>query len=420
MPTAGRVWAGWAVAILAAAGCRTPPAPVVVNLPEPTAPAPPLQLPPASPSSFDPDLAQLPVLNAAEAAAIDVAPPPTGLLAVSETAVRHEAATRAPLASLLEQETRTCPDGDRVAREVRMHLAAEVRNRAAAQALEQFFQLADAEGRGELLRDSLGVLDAFRGTVRTARAEGVRVPVDPDDLDRQRAAVLALVGQADLGARLLDIDLKRRLGVDGKETRRLRPIGPFPVAAAPVNVEAAVQVALERRPDLRALRAAYFGLTPDRLPAMRDLIRMALVDGSSSGAIGAVPHRPNVLPAPTLLTALRARNLPPWLDAATVAELGVRRQQLYDLIVMRERQGADEVRAAASTLAAQERQVALARWRAESLLTKAADARKQGPLAEQPAVLEAFRARADVVAAVMGWHQARVKLAAAQGVLVGE
>ena len=419
MSMAGRLWAVWAAVVLAA-GCRTPPSPVAVRFPEPTAPAPPLQLSPTTPSSFEPDLAQLPVIDAADAAAIDVAPPPTGLLAVNESVVRHEAAARAPLAGLLEQETRTCPDGDTVAREVRAHLAAEVRNRAAAQALEQFFQLADAEGRGDLLRDSLGVVDAFRQTVRTARAEGLRVPVDPDDLDRQRAAVLALIGQADLGARLLDIDLKRRLGVDGKEPRRLRPTGPFPVSVAPVNVEAAVQVALARRPDLQAVRAAYLGLTPDRLPEMRDLIRMVLVDGSSSGAVGAAAHRPSVLPAPTLLTALRARRLPPWPDAATVAELAVRRQQLYDLILMRERQAADEVRAAAATLEAQGKQVAIARWRAESLLAKAADAKKQGPLLEQPAVLEAFRARADVVAAVMGWHQARIKLAAAQGLLVGE
>lgn len=416
----GRVRLGCAIVLLAVLGCRTPTPAVVWNIPEPTAPPPSLVLTSTGPLALEPDLASLPALDAIDAAAVDVAPPPTGLLAVTEELVRQEATARAPVAGLLDQEAQPTLCEDAVAHDVRAHLAAEMRNRAAAQALEQFYQLADAEGRGGLLRESLGVLDAFRQTVRMARSEGVRVPVDPEDLDRQRAAVLALVGQADLGARLLDVDLKRRLGVDGKEARRLRPVGPFPVDATPVHAEAAVQVALERRPDLRALRAAYHGLTPDRLPAMRDLIRAALVDGSATGAIGLAPCRPHILPSPTLATALAARKLPVWPDAATVAELAVRRQQLFDLIVARERQTADEVRAAAAHLTAQTRQVAIARWRTESLLAKVADAKKQGPLAEQPALLETYRARADVVAAVMGWHQARVKFAAAQGLLVGE
>ena len=43
---------------------------------------------------------------------------------------------------------------------------------------------------------------------------------------------------------------------------------------------------------------------------------------------------------------------------------------------------------------------------------------KQGALAVVPAELEANRARADVIQAVMAWHQARAKLSSAMGVFV--
>src|SRR5438067_2123143 len=122
--------------------------------------------------------------------------------------------------------------------------------------------LAAAEGRGELMGSMLPVLDRLRETVRKARAEGVRVPLDPDDLDRQRASLLGLIGQADAGARALDIDLKRRIGVPGRAAERLRPVGEFGVTAGLIDADAAVRSALAARPDLLALRAVYLQLSP--------------------------------------------------------------------------------------------------------------------------------------------------------------
>ncbi|OWK36719.1 hypothetical protein [Fimbriiglobus ruber] len=80
----------------------------------------------------------------------------------------------------------------------------------------------------------------------------------------------------------------------------------------------------------------------------------------------------------------------------------------------------NRVHEAAAALDAQAKQVGLARWRADLLIKKAADAKGKGPLVELPAELEALRARAEVVAAVMTWRQARVRLDAAQGLLGGE
>ena len=261
------------------------------------------------------------------------------------------------------------------------------------------------------MRATLPVLDRLRATVRKARAEGVRVPVDPDELDRQRAGLLGLIAQADAGARALDIDLKRRVGVPGRTPERLRPVGPFGVSAEPPDVEAAVRTAVETRPDLLALRSVYLQLSPETLPVVRELVRGRLGSGERAGGGRLRSGRWCGRCWRSLLGRSKR------LDAAALAELEVRRQQLYELIAERERQAADEVRAAAVALTAQTTQVALARWKAEQLTAKVAEAKPQGPLQELAAELEAYRARAEVVAAVMAWHRARVKLLAAQGLL---
>ena len=327
-----------------------------------------------------------------------MAAPPAGLPALTEEVCAREAAARASAAGLFNQENRipprvevrrnSSPEAEALTREVRAHLAAEGRNRAAAEALDAFFQLADAEGRGELMRATLPVLDRLRETVRKARAEGVRVPVDPDELDRQRAGLLGLIAQADAGARALDIDLKRRIGVPGRTPERLRPVGDFGVSADPPDVEAAVRTAVETRSDLLALRAVYLQLSPETLPVVRELVRGRL--GPGGGPVTGDSVR-EALVRPVLALVLaraRARRL----DAVALAELEVRRQQLYELIAERERQAADEVRAAAVALSAQTTQVALARWKAEQLAAQVAEAKPQGPLQELAAELERYRA----------------------------
>jgi hypothetical protein len=410
---------GWLIAAVLAAGCHAAPKPV---LPPPTPPKPPTELPLVAAASLEPDYRTLPALEPLKATVNDIAPPPAGYRGLTEEVCCREAAVRASVAGLFVKENtvppprvarRTNPAADSLTREVRVHLAAEGRNRAAAEALDEFYQLADAEGRGEIMRATLPILDRLRERVRKARAEGLMVPVDPDELDRQRASLLGLIARADLGAKSLDIDLKRRIGVSGRTAERLRPQGSFAVAAQPVDLDAAIRTALETRPDLLALREAYLRISPASLPAVREMLRGALGQGASAPAADSVRG----VVVRSLVAVILARYRSKQLDELVLAELAVRRQQLFDLIAERERQAADEVRAAVVSLHAQATQVALARWRAEQLAKKVADAKKQGPLTELAAELEAYRARTDVIAAVMAWHRARVKLAAAQGQL---
>jgi len=413
---------GWTLALAAmfAAGCRTsvpPPA-----LPPPLTPPTVLNLPTVEPRSLVPDYRTLPAFDPLAATPADVAPPPTAYRGLTEEICRREAAARSTVAFVFDRENFVTVPGDDpsvqqaaalLARDVRGHLANEGRNRAAEQALDQFFQLADAEGRADAIREALPILDQLRTTVREARAKGAITP-DPDELDRQRATLLSGLGAADLGARALDVDLKRRIGAPGRGNERLRPTGTFAVSADPVDAEAAVTLALESRPDLRGLRATYLALAPENLSIVREVIRAA---AGPSGAVTGIGRITRPLP---LLGIIFGRNRLRTIEAEALAEVAVRRQQLYELVTERERSAADEVRASVVALAVQARQVGIARWKAEQLAKKATDAKGRGPLIELPAEVEAARARSEVVTAVMGWHRARVKLAAAQGLLVEE
>lgn len=408
------------LAAAASTGCRG--GPEIRLLPPAAAPAVPTPTPPAvaTPTAIEPDLKSLPRIDPSSDGGA-TRPPPRG---ITEREVGRAAAERALSANLLTAEggvpravltdrdgrPLTNPD-DGLAREVRALAATEARNRAAGEALVAFFQLADAEGRGDVLRKSVVVLDQLKAAVKDAKAKGAKVPVEPEELDRQRAAVLALLGQAELGAKLLDVDLKRRLGLPGGSADRLLPAGDFGMAAPTPDAEALAAEAVQTRADLQALRTVRDRLDTDTLPAAREFLRAL---PGLSGFIGAGPPQ---LPAVRRMAERRMAPSLAALDAVLTAEVDARRGQLAAVIEEKERGAADEVRAAAAAMSEQTRQVGLARWRAEQLIDKAEDEKKQarGAIPEQLAEIEALRARADVIAAVMQWHQARVRLNVASG-----
>lgn len=407
-------------AAFVAGGCRTPE--VRLLPPTPVADRPPPAPPAIAPATeIEPKYKTLPLVQPGSDAG-EVRPPGRGL---SEAEVGRVAAGRALKANLLVAESGVpravltdangvpqTPEGDdTLLREVRKLFAAEARNRSASEALVSYFQLADAEGRGDLLRKAVILLDQLKAAVRDAKAKGAKVPVEPEELDRQRAGLLGLLGQADLGAKLLDLDLKRRLGLPGTSTDRLLPTGDFGLSAPIPDATTAVAQALERRPDLVAIRTVYLRLTPDTLPTVRDYLRTL---PGLTGLVGVG------LPQLPLVRRAAERRMAPSvaaLDALRGAEIEARRRQLWAVIEEKERGAADEVRGAVAAVAEQARQVGLARWRAEQLMDKAAEEKKQnkGPILERLAEIEALRARADVIAAVMQWHQARVRLTTAMG-----
>ncbi len=415
----------FASALGLAVGCKPLPVVRVFQPPASTPPAPPLaDLQSEALTPLEPDYTKLPIIDPAKA---DV----TGAtrataIGVSEATVAKLAAERAPLAAALERENdvpsavvddpgqaRQSEPSSSLAREIRPLLAADLRNKAAGDSVAAFYQLADAEARSEIVRKSIESLDDLRRAVKEAIARGVKPPLDDDEIDRQRASLIIILGQAELGSKLLETDLRRRIGVAGKTPGRLMPTGEMSISIEGTDAEQAVRTGLERRHDLQALRTAYHKLTPENLPEVRELLRTT---PGVPGGLGAGPR----LPVFSRIIQRHQAQLLAQLDAVAAAEVEVRKSQLFTLIEEKERAVADEIRAQVAILQEQAKQVGLARWRAEKLLVKVADLKKdkQGALAVVPAELEANRARADVIQAVMAWHQARAKLSSAMGVFV--
>jgi hypothetical protein len=174
-----------------------------------------------------------------------------------------------------------------------------------------------------------------------------------------------------------------------------------------------VNAALADRSELRALRAIHANLSPDTLPVAREALR------AGNPLLGGSPPAPR----PLALLLLKCRGP----DAETLAEVEVRRKQLADLIATRERDIADETRAAVVTLNAQTRRVQRARDRLDGWTAQRADAIKKreanqpgAELLEVQVTLEWLKAKVEAVNEVMAWHQARVRLKAAQGWLAWE
>jgi len=402
------VWRAWILLVIAA-GCHHTSASIAPRPAVPTVAPIKLELPLIKPT--------IPVLDGkgvpATQARTDFGLRGESFRRLTERDCVLLAAGNASAANLLDDENRVPPASgvrnparEQLQRTSRYFAALELRNRAAADALDRFFQLSDVEARTELLRDGFLIVDAQLDRAQKAKAANVRFPLELGDLTRRRSQLVTDLEQAEHGSQLLNLDLKRRLGLPYQpERERLWPTGDFAIEAVP-DAEQAVGTALADRPELRGLRAAYHGLTPDTLPTVRELLQAK-----------------SPLPGQRLPLALRrllGRNTGP--DPATLAELEVRRKQLLDLIADRERAVADETRAALLGMNAQVQRIALARDRVHGWEEKLADAVKKrdanqpgAELLEAQMRTERLRAKAEVVSEVAAWHQARARLKAAQG-----
>ncbi|HSQ54693.1 MAG TPA: hypothetical protein VLM40_03030 [Gemmata sp.] len=333
------------------------------------------------------------------------------------------AARQATTANLLDQENRVPKPAsecnaasEQVRQTIRLHLALELRNSAASEALDRYFQLAGSEARADLVRKAFPIVDDLHDRAKRAKAAGLRFPLEPSDLELQRSQLQGQLDQLELGSRLLNVDLKRRLGLPAEPPGdRLWPQGDFTIDPTPVEAEEAAKTALSDRPELRGLRALYHGLTVESLPDARDYLKAV-----TSFLGGSRPP----LPIRRLEKMLDRRAGP---DPARLAELEVRRSQLHDLILSRERQVADEARAAAITLNAQTVRATLARDRVRIWEEKLAEAVKKreanqpGAELQEPQVrLDLLKARGELAGEVAAWHQAWVKYRAVLGSLARE
>jgi hypothetical protein len=366
--------------MLAILGCRTSP-PQKVLLPAPLTAPEPITWPTSnSPSKVETDPAQLPKLSQK----IPVRSSEVSL--VTESQVREQAAAHAIFGQ-----------SDAESGSVSAHIAAEARLRAVSTALGQYYQLASLIGRIEILEETMKLLEDVEKQLGQAKADGVKLPAEMESLPRRKLELRNSLNQAELGYDLLQTDLKRRLGLKPESAR----IHPHELPAITLDLDPLSQAlahAQESRPDLLALRAAYLSFTPETLPSAREILER---------------YGP---PLPPFVQGRVDRQFDRTTANSTLlAEFAVRRQQLFTLIGERERQAADEVRAADLAWQSQTRQVSLAQERWQAAKAKVESSRGQGLFFETPAKLELLQARAELHDAIMQLHLTRTKREAATG-----
>lgn len=388
-----------------AAGCHT-----VAYAPPVAPPAP--QLPTTGRGVVEAEVA---------ANANDPAPPPARpaqYRKLTAAECRTLAIRNAPLAAELD----THPDNEpphplhhkrsdlaAVARVARGYAADEMRNRAAADALELYYQLAAAEGQFDLAATAHSQLRVLLTAAEKAVAGGgMAAPAEVDRLRRQLLEVESRAAKLEAGIAAINAGLAGHLGLDPADQTPIWPADPLRVSAETPDVEQSVRTGLQYRPDLNLLRTLSAGEHNG---------------GELSNAVltSVMPLLATKDPANPVVAMLSTLKKEP-----TKAESKVHRQ-LVGLLQTRERQAGAEIRAAAATVRGNRAAAAAKAAEVRNLAAKVAELEKQaaagvaGAVAELPvARLDLLKLRGELIQAASEWHIADVKLRQAMGLLVRE
>jgi hypothetical protein len=412
------VWASVVLLCVAAlAGCgphrarvHTPPAG------PPLKPAP--QLPVTNRGTVEPDVSGLP----ADPAPTPARPDQYRRLTAAEC--RALAVAHTPLADELDRHPDNLPPGHPLAhffrkrselvgvsRMVRGYAADELRNRAAGDALDDFFRLAQAEGQFDLLSRAHAELRTQLAAAEKALAAGLSDRADADDLRRQLSDLEAQIAKLEAGIGGLNASLRGRLGLAPDDPLPIWPDDPLRVRPEDVDAAQAVATGLFYRPDLNLLRAllARGGggeLTRAVLTGVNPLLGPGgRAPNPLAGLLGVLAH----------LSASRERQRPE-----------VFRDQVAGALAAREQQAEAEIRAAVANVHGN-RSAAAARSTAVRVLSaKVADLEKRerqglNVTAELTrARLELLTAKGELLRAAADWHVAEARLRQAMGLLVRE
>jgi hypothetical protein len=292
--------------------------------------------------------------------------------------------------------------------------AQEARNRSAADALEQFYLIAENEAKLDLAAGGIVDMDDLLADIGRMRRQGMQIPLDETQFVRERITLVDQRVQLEAGIERLNGQLWHMLGIDRPSpAARIWPATDLLVVTRPIDVEAAVQDALAQRPELAMLRRLRSSLDTDSLAAARQAL--SHVDA----LLGSQPEIPCRLSPFGLRTALAKRQ-------SAMRELSQRRGQLDEYEREREEQIANQVRQAAADVETRLRQIALAKeadsqWdaRIEHLAGRATTG--SATFAEVAvARLNRQKAKADLIGHVVGWKIALVRLKEAQGQLAAE
>ncbi len=363
--------------------------------------------PPRAVAELPPAPRQVAEVEVAAAAAAPAARPTT-VRRLTAAECRALAAQNAPLADDLDRRTdgpshpRLRPrkaDRAECGRLVRGYAADELRNRAAAAALDDFYKLARAEAQYDLLLTARAEVAARLAEADAAARHGFR---DRGDAPRAQLHDLdAQLAQLGGGIGALNAGLRGRLGLDPADPTPLGPADPLRIPADDSDVDAAVRTALRYRPDLNLIRA-LLGCRDDAGLAGQVLAGINPLLAAGSG------H-----PVAALLTALCGAD-----DGSG--------GRLESALAGRERQAEAEVRAAAATLGGHRAAAAARAAAVKDAAARVEDFEKRAATglsvtAELSAArLELQKARGALLESAAEWHRTDVRLRQATGALVRE
>jgi outer membrane protein TolC len=311
---------------------------------------------------------------------------------------------------------RWCPPTEKAKAAARLsavargHAADELRNRAAGEALEQFFQLAQSEWQVELIRRGQDELRGQLAEADKAIAAGLQDRAGVDALRGQLLALEAQAAQVEANMGALNISLRARLGVASNDTLPIWPDDPLAIRAEVVDPEQAVRTGLFYRPDLNLLRSLL----------------------SAEGAEGAEVQKAVLASVNPLLRSEQGGTSGPFapllglLSGKKERVAGYARRQIESALANRERLAEAEIRAAAASVAGH-RAAAGARAAEVRLLnaTIAELGRKQAGGASAAAELakaklDLLKAKGELLKAQAEWNGAEGKLRQTMGLLVRE
>ncbi|MCS6863561.1 MAG: hypothetical protein RMJ56_03710 [Gemmataceae bacterium] len=400
-----------AVSVLAAltvSGCRSPG-----HVLGRRAPAP-VELPVVGRAPIEPDVAAIP------ATSVRPLQRPEQYRQLTAAECRHLAIRQAPFATDLDQHADNHPPAFRriqknatrqaeVSRLVRGYAADELRNRAAADALTEFYQLLQAEGQWDRLRSAHHELHTQIMAAEKAEATGFKDRADIPALRRRLLDLEAQLAQVQATIAALNASLRSRLGLLAHDPLPLWPSDPLRVKPDDVDADQAVLIGLHYRPDLNLLRVLADGTAGELTNAVLQSVSPLLASTKSS-------HPLTALLGPIFAPLLKEPH-------RQQAEANAR---VRSALLARERQAEAEIRAAAvllrghrATIAARamdvqhiDRRIAELETRQQSGLNVSAEL--------ATARLERHQADSALLRAVIDWHTTEVKLRQAMGLLIRE
>jgi hypothetical protein len=170
--------------------------------------------------------------------------------------------------------------------------ALEARNRSAAGGLELFYRLELAHAQREVLQDSCATVAGALEDRDRLLTQGMTIPVPLDELRQQLFDLQFRLVELDEAIARLSNELKDLLSLGPQgEPWLVWPLAEVRVDTHPIDVEAAVQIGLARRPEVGLLRRLDSMQSSDTMRALQ--LSLSMVNpllGMSCGS-SALSHR---------------------------------------------------------------------------------------------------------------------------------